>query len=94
MCTRPRARNWSRWKDERHDIADLRNPQRRAGRRTDAGIARLRGQDRAAAAAANDNDPWPEVTWPLAADPALEKRITDLMAGMTVEDKVGQLVQG
>ena len=52
------------------------------------------GQDRAAAAAANDNDPWPEVTWPLAADPALEKRITDLMAGMTVEDKVGQLVQG
>ncbi|MEN5354637.1 exo 1,3/1,4-beta-D-glucan glucohydrolase [Stenotrophomonas sepilia] len=53
-----------------------------------------RGQDRAAAAAANDNDPWPEVTWPLAADPALEKRITDLMAGMTVEDKVGQLVQG
>ncbi len=48
----------------------------------------------AAAAAATDKDPWPEVIWPLAADPALEKRITDLMAGMTVEDKVGQLVQG
>ncbi|MEW6384303.1 MAG: exo 1,3/1,4-beta-D-glucan glucohydrolase, partial [Pseudomonadota bacterium] len=46
------------------------------------------------AAAATDKDPWPKVTWPLAADPALEKRITDLMAGMTVEDKVGQLVQG
>ncbi|WP_353088272.1 glycoside hydrolase family 3 protein [Stenotrophomonas sepilia] len=58
------------------------------------GLLGCRGQDRAAAAAANDNDPWPEVTWPLAADPALEKRITDLMAGMTVEDKVGQLVQG
>lgn len=57
------------------------------------GLLGCRGQDRAAAAA-NDNDPWPEVTWPLAADPALEKRITDLMAGMTVEDKVGQLVQG
>ncbi len=58
------------------------------------GLLGCRGQDRAAAAAANDNDPWPEVTWPLAADPALEKRITDLMAGMTVEEKVGQLVQG
>ncbi len=58
------------------------------------GLLGCRGQDRAAAAAANENDPWPEVTWPLAADPALEKRITDLMAGMTVEDKVGQLVQG
>ncbi len=58
------------------------------------GLLGCRGQDRAAAAAANDNDPWPEVTWPLAADPSLEKRITDLMAGMTVEDKVGQLVQG
>ncbi len=58
------------------------------------GLLGCRGQDRAAAAAANDNDPWPKVAWPLAADPALEKRITDLMAGMTVEEKVGQLVQG
>ncbi len=58
------------------------------------GLLGCRGQDRAAAAAATDKDPWPEVIWPLAADPALEKRITDLMAGMTVEDKVGQLVQG
>ncbi|WP_329866352.1 glycoside hydrolase family 3 protein [Stenotrophomonas hibiscicola] len=58
------------------------------------GLFGCRGQDRAAAAAATDKDPWPKVTWPLAADPALEKRITDLMAGMTVQDKVGQLVQG
>lgn len=58
------------------------------------GLFGCRGQDRAAAAAATDKDPWPKVTWPLAADPALEKRITDLMAGMTVEEKVGQLVQG
>ncbi|UXB22362.1 exo 1,3/1,4-beta-D-glucan glucohydrolase [Stenotrophomonas maltophilia] len=58
------------------------------------GLFGCRGQDRAAAAAATDKDPWPKVTWPLAAEPALEKRITDLMAGMTVEDKVGQLVQG
>lgn len=52
------------------------------------------GQDRPAATAATGSDPWPQVTWPLAEDPALEKRITDLMAGMTVEEKVGQLVQG
>lgn len=58
------------------------------------GLLGCRGQDRAAAAAATDKDPWPEVIWPLAADPALEKRITDLMAGMTEEEKVGQLVQG
>lgn len=58
------------------------------------GLLGCRGQDRAAAAATTDKDPWPEVTLPLAADPALEKRITDLMAGMTVEEKVGQLVQG
>jgi len=58
------------------------------------GLLGCRGPDRAAAAAATDNDPWPKVAWPLAADPALEKRITDLMAGMTVEEKVGQLVQG
>lgn len=58
------------------------------------GLLGCRGQDRAAAAAATDNDPWTKVAWPLAADPALEKRITDLMAGMTVEEKVGQLVQG
>jgi beta-glucosidase len=58
------------------------------------GLLGCSGQDRAAAVAATDNDPWPKVTWPLAEDPALEKRITDLMAGMTVEEKVGQLVQG
>lgn len=39
-------------------------------------------------------NPWPQVAWPLAEDAALEKRITDLLATMTVEEKVGQLVQG
>lgn len=38
--------------------------------------------------------PWPEVKWPLAEDPAIEKRIAGLLATMTVEEKVGQLVQG
>jgi hypothetical protein len=34
------------------------------------------------------------VTWPLAQDPALERRVNDLLATMTVEEKVAQLVQG
>lgn len=58
------------------------------------GLLGCHGQDRPAATAGTASAPWPQVTWPLAADPALEKRITDLMAGMTVEEKVGQLVQG
>ncbi len=37
---------------------------------------------------------WPSVAWPLAEDPALEKRVDDLLATMTLEEKVGQLVQG
>ena len=37
---------------------------------------------------------WPQVTWPLKEDPAMESRINELMATMTVEEKVGQLVQG
>ncbi|HIE5354608.1 TPA: glycoside hydrolase family 3 protein [Stenotrophomonas maltophilia] len=53
-----------------------------------------KGGDRPAQASAAEADPWPQVAWPLAEDAALEKRITELMAGMTVEEKVGQLVQG
>lgn len=53
-----------------------------------------KGGDRPAQATATEADPWPQVAWPLAEDAALEKRITELMAGMTVEEKVGQLVQG
>jgi len=50
----------------------------------------------AAAPAADAIHPqnWPELAWPLAEDPALEKRIDALMAGMSVEQKVGQTVQG
>ncbi|MCH6482131.1 exo 1,3/1,4-beta-D-glucan glucohydrolase [Pseudoxanthomonas sp. LH2527] len=58
-------------------------------------LGACKGDDKAAAsAAAPDTNPWPQVAWPLAEDAALEKRITDLMATMTVEEKVGQLVQG
>ncbi len=37
---------------------------------------------------------WPPVAWPLAEDPAIEARIDALMAKMTIEEKVGQIVQG
>ncbi|WP_394695716.1 glycoside hydrolase family 3 protein [Pseudoxanthomonas japonensis] len=57
-------------------------------------LGACKGEDKAAAPAAADANPWPQVAWPLAEDAALEQRITDLMATMTVEEKVGQLVQG
>jgi len=61
-------------------------------------LAACKGEDKAVSpapeAAQADANPWPQVTWPLAEDAAMEKRITDLMATMTVEEKVGQLVQG
>lgn len=37
---------------------------------------------------------WPDTAWPLAEDAAMEQQITELMATMTVEEKVGQIVQG
>jgi beta-glucosidase len=39
-------------------------------------------------------DIWPQPHWPLPPDPTLEKRIDALMATMTVEEKVGQIIQG
>ena len=58
-------------------------------------LGACKGDDKAAApATAADANPWPQVVWPLAEDAALEQRITDLIATMTVEEKVGQLVQG
>jgi beta-glucosidase len=52
------------------------------------------GQAASAEAKPATASPWPEVKWPLAQDPAIEKRIAELLATMTVEEKVGQLVQG
>lgn len=37
---------------------------------------------------------WPQPQWPLQNDPAAERRIAELLKTMTVEEKVGQLVQG
>jgi len=48
----------------------------------------------AAAPARIDPAHWPQPAWPLALDPAMEKRIDALMAAMTLEEKVGQVVQG
>ncbi|ULU26455.1 glycoside hydrolase family 3 protein [Dyella terrae] len=38
-------------------------------------------------------DAWPRATWPFPRDAALEARVSGLLAKMTVEEKVGQLVQ-
>lgn len=37
---------------------------------------------------------WPQANWPYKADAAVERRIADLLAKMTLEEKVGQVVQG
>lgn len=57
-------------------------------------LVACKGEDTTAPSAKAEANPWPQVAWPLAEDAALEGRITDLMATMTVEEKVGQLVQG
>ncbi len=37
---------------------------------------------------------WPKIESPIAEDPELEKRITELMATMDLRDKIGQMIQG
>ena len=37
---------------------------------------------------------WPAVEWPFAQDAELEQRIDSLLASMSVEEKVGQIIQG
>lgn len=36
---------------------------------------------------------WPKVQWPLPEGPALKARVAAIMAGMTVQEKVGQIIQ-
>jgi len=45
------------------------------------------------AGTAIDPSRWPVPGWPLAADPALEARVDAMLAGMSVEEKVGQIIQ-
>src|SRR5262245_60249006 len=52
-------------------------------------------------AAAQAEDPaavhpeiWPSPKWPFAADAALEEKVATLLKKMTVEEKVGQVIQG
>lgn len=45
-------------------------------------------------AATIDPANWPQPTWPFAEDAALERRVDELMATMTLEEKVGQIIQG
>ena len=37
---------------------------------------------------------WPAPEWPIARQPAVEQRISDLIGRMSVEEKVGQVIQG
>jgi beta-glucosidase len=37
---------------------------------------------------------WPTPRWPLASDPAIEQRVQALLKRMTLEEKVGQVIQG
>lgn len=37
---------------------------------------------------------WPQVAWPLPHDAALEARVEALLASMSIEEKVGQIIQG
>ena len=56
--------------------------------------------EKGAAPAANEQafsihpDQWPSPKWPFAEDAALEKRLDEVIAQMSVEEKVGQTIQG
>ena len=60
-----------------------------------AATAAFAADERAASPGATiDPAHWPQPSWPLPADAALEQKIDALMATMTVEEKVGQTIQG
>ena len=57
-------------------------------------VAALAGCARQPAANTDAATAWPSPTWPLPADPAIEKRVQELLSAMTLEEKVGQVIQG
>ena len=52
--------------------------------------------DAAASTQAGTVDPanWPQPEWPFAQDAELERKVDELLASMTLEEKVGQVIQG
>ena len=61
----------------------------------DPSLSRESGVARDATAAGTITaESWPQVPWPFPEDAALEQRVETLLASMTVEEKVGQVIQG
>lgn len=60
----------------------------------DAATTAEAGAGTGAAAVTIDPANWPQPAWPFAADPALQEKVDALLATMTVEEKVGQIIQG
>lgn len=52
------------------------------------------GKAEPAASAGIVPEHWPQVAWPLPHDAALEARVDALLATMSIEEKVGQIIQG
>jgi beta-glucosidase len=50
-------------------------------------------QPPAAASRGGGIEDWPRVASPIQPDPAMEARIRDIVAGMTIEQKIGQMIQ-
>ena len=57
-------------------------------------LATLAACTRQPASTADATPPWPSPAWPLAPDTALEQRVQALLKAMTLEEKVGQVIQG
>src|SRR5690606_35899511 len=58
-----------------------------------ATLATASAQSPSGPASTVDAASWPPVSAPLAVDAALERRVADLLARMTLEEKIGQVIQ-
>src|SRR5690606_5766488 len=58
-----------------------------------ATLATASAQSPSGPASTVDAASWPPVSAPLAVDAALERRVADLQARMTLEEKIGQVIQ-
>jgi beta-glucosidase len=57
------------------------------------GTDRIRVEQTASLQATINAEKWPQANWPYAKDPVVESRIKNLLARMSVEEKVGQVIQ-